>query len=404
MQKYNKYIISGISFLGVILSAILLKHHVDLGYKSPLCGLQENNGCNLLNRSDVSEIMGIPLAYLGFLFYGFAALLGLYLDRGKSFLKIIFLLSTIALIVDVGLLFYSIFIAETICTLCAMTYVVTLALFVLTYLEISRSKSGIFPDFNEWETQKVPMRQIFLFIAILVPVSGGFLNYAFSSTGGSATKVKSRGSYEDHLVIAENEYFKAYENSAENHFRVDPMSKKGPIKGIINIVEFGDYLCPRCGSMAEELENFSKRFPDEVSITFRHYPLDQACNPAITQPFHQGSCLLAYASYCALKKNKFWDMHHYFFKNQKKNLRGVSKDDVLNLAAEIGLSRAETAACMDEKETRQAIDMDIQEANELGINGTPTVFIDGRRMDFIDFLAERLVIYKKRKEKSGNGK
>jgi uncharacterized membrane protein len=389
------------AFLGVVLSTILLKHHVDLSYKSPLCGMEENNGCNLLNRSDISEVFGIPLAYLGYLFYGFVFFFGLYSEKVKSLLKIIFLMSAFALLTDLGLLSYSIFVEQTICILCAMTYVVTLVLFILSYREISRNKDGIFPDISDWQKQSVPVKQIIFFIAAFVPVSGGFFHYAYSS-GASSGQVKNRGTYVEHLIIAENEYVKTYESSPETHFRVDPLSKKGPVKGIINIVEFADYLCPHCRIMAAELDNFIKKFPDEVSVTFRHYPLDQECNPAITRPFHQGSCLLAYASYCALKQNRFWDLHHYIFDRQDALMKGVTKDDVLNLSTAVGLSRTMTSACMDEKETKQAIAMDVQEANELGINATPTVYIDGRKMDFNDFLAERLLLYKKKKGMSEN--
>lgn len=401
MQKNFKYIIVVLAFIGAVLSAMLLKHHVDLNYKSPLCGVEENNGCNLLNRSDVSEVFGIPVAYLGYLYYGFVLFLGLYSEKGKSLVKVIFLLSAFALVVDIALLFYSIFVAETVCTMCAMTYAVTLALFIVSYLDISSSKAGILPDFNEWQTQKDSMKQLLILVALLVPVSGGFFYYAFLSgagagAGGGSSQVKNHGSYVEHLIIAENEYIKAYEEKTEVRFRVDPLSKKGPTKGIVNIVEFADYLCPHCRLMADELDSFAKRFPDEVSVTFRHYPLDQACNPAITRPFHQGSCLLAYASYCALKENRFWNLHHYIFDHQDTLIKGVTKDDVLNLSAAVGLSRTMMSACMDEKETKQAIEMDVQEANELGINATPTVYIDGRKMDFNGFLVERLMAHKKK--------
>ena len=402
MLKNYRNIITIVAFLGVVLSTMLLKHHVDLTYKSPLCGVEENNGCNVLNRSDVSEVFGIPLAYLGFLYYGFVLFLGLYSDRGRSLLKIIFLLSTFSLLTDIGLLFYSIFVAETICILCLMTYIVTLILFIVSWRELSRDKSGYIPNLSEWQSLKVPMNQILVLIAAFVPVSGGFFYYAYSS-GGSTIQVKNRGSYIDHLVIAENEYMKTYEGTPETHFRVDPLSKKGPVKGIVNIVEFADYLCPHCRMMALELDNFVKRFPDEVSVTYRHYPLDQECNPAITRPFHRGSCLLAYASYCALKQNRFWDLHHYIFDHQDDIIKsgGVSKEEVLNMSAAVGLSRSMVSTCMEDKETKQAIQMDVQEANELGINATPTVYIDGRKMDFNDFLVEKLMLYKKKQDIHG---
>ncbi|MDH4263370.1 MAG: thioredoxin domain-containing protein [Spirochaetia bacterium] len=397
MQKNFKYIISIVALIGGIVSLILLKHHVDFSYKSPLCGVSENNGCNVLNRSDISEIFGIPLAYFGYVYYGFVVFLGLYSDRGKSFSKIIFILSVIAMITDLGLLSYSILEAETICTLCAITYAATLVILILSYLKVLNNKSGFIPDLNEWQTEKVSMKQVIFILSVLILVSGGFFNYAYSS-GTKGSSVSSRGSYVDHLIIAENEYIKAYENSPEKQFKYNPLSKKGPIKGLINIVEFADYLCPHCRHMAEELDRFMKKYPDEVSFTFRHYPLDQACNPAITRPFHQGSCLLAYASYCALKQNRFWDLHHYIFDNQDALIKGVSKDDALNLSAAVGLSRTMISACMDDMGTKQAIDNDVQEANDMGINGTPTIYIDGRKMDFNDFLVERLMLYKKRKD------
>jgi len=402
MLKYFKMIVLSVSLVGILLSIILLRHHVDPSYHSALCGVEQDNGCNVLNRSDISEVFGIPLAYIGFLYYGFALFLGLYSDRGKSFVQSLFLLSTIALVTDIGLLLYSIFVAETICRLCLLTYLVTIALFVLSYMHITQNKSGFVPDFLELNVQKVPMGQIVILIAAFIPVSGGFFYYAFASEGSN--KVKNRGSYADHIAIAQNEYIKAYENSPEIKFRGDPISKKGPVKGIINVVEFADYLCPHCKLMADELDKFYKKFPDEVSITYRHYPLDQQCNSAITRPFHQGSCLLAYASYCAAKQNKFWELHHSIFERQQLlSRKPVAVEDVLGLAATAGISRNFMSACLDEKETKQAILLDIQEANELGISGTPTIYINGRKMDFDDFLVERLLMYQKARLSRENG-
>lgn len=395
MKKYYTYLVLITSLIGIILSTVLLLHHLDYNFHTSLCEIGDSNGCNVLNRSSASEVFGIPVAYLGFIYYGFIFVLAFFSNRESSMIQWIMLLSLLGFFIDVALLSYSLLVEQTVCVLCAMTYAATFLILYLTYLKMNEKKLSLIPDMSSLKSNQVPLIYGVLFGFFIMIVSGGFFYELFAK---GQSRVNRGGSYMDHLEIAQNEFFKAYENQVPRNFRVEPFSKMGPLHGVLNIVEFADFLCPHCRHMAKELDRFSQKHPDEVSITYRHYPLDQACNPAITRPFHQGSCLLAYASYCALKQNKFWDMHHAIYDNQEIfEKEGVSKQAILVLAARLGLNRAALSACMDEKETKDTILMDVEEANEIGINATPTIFVNGRKMDYNENLFENLIYYLKQK-------
>jgi protein-disulfide isomerase/uncharacterized membrane protein len=396
-MKINKRILLLLAAaVGIIVSAMLLKHHFDLSYKSPLCGASEKSGCNVLNRSSASVLFGIPVALIGFLYYGFSFFMSLYYNRDKSLIQSVFILSSVALLVDITLLLYSLFVAETICALCSVTYLATIAIFSISLLELQHNKMGYFPSFSNWSKSMFSLTHVSVLSSLIVFLAGGYLFQAYSKN--QAVDVSKRGGYEDHMIIAENEYIKSYLNQTEYQFQNDPPSKKGPLKGILNIVEFADFLCPHCKIMTEELGKFAKKFPNEVSVTYRHFPLDQSCNRSISRKFHDGACSLSYASYCALKQDRFWEMTSEIFNNQGDLATSpVSEERLMSMSKSVGLNQGKFKACLSDDETKRVVELDVEEGINLGLQGTPTIYINGRKMDFNPHLSERLLMFEKQK-------
>jgi protein-disulfide isomerase len=107
------------------------------------------------------------------------------------------------------------------------------------------------------------------------------------------------------------------------------------------------------------------RHPNEVRLVFRNRPLPE---------LHPDAVMAARAAVCAGRQDKFWEMHDAMFKDQSALGEAALKDT----AARLGLDRRRFESCLDDaRGTLQALSVDNQAANELGVNSTPYFFIDG---------------------------
>jgi protein-disulfide isomerase len=148
-----------------------------------------------------------------------------------------------------------------------------------------------------------------------------------------------------------------------------PVAATGPVRGKasapITIIEFADFQCPYCREAEASLHAVLSRHPNEVRLVFRNRPLPE---------LHPDAVMAARAAVCAGRQDKFWEMHDAMFGDQSALGEAALKDT----AARLGLDRQRFDSCLDDaRGTLQALSVDNQAANELGINSTPYFFIDG---------------------------
>jgi hypothetical protein len=156
--------------------------------------------------------------------------------------------------------------------------------------------------------------------------------------------------------------------------RFDPKKKvtidttDAPVKGApmakVNIVEFSDFECPYCGAAHPALTALLGEFPGQVNLMFKNFPLEG----------HKNSVPAARASVAAQFQGKFWEMADKLFEHQRE----LSPEKIRELAASIGLEMARFDADMASAAVQQRIDNDKKEGTGLGIQGTPTLFVNGR--------------------------
>ena len=115
----------------------------------------------------------------------------------------------------------------------------------------------------------------------------------------------------------------------------------------------------------------------DVKLVFRHFPLDSACNARMEQQLHPDACLAAAASECAGKLGRFWEYHDQLFEHQKT----LDRDSLFRYAREVGLDIAAFRTCLDDPRTMDGIAADVDAATRLGVESTPTIFINGRRIE-----------------------
>ncbi|MBU2595827.1 DsbA family protein [Patescibacteria group bacterium] len=152
------------------------------------------------------------------------------------------------------------------------------------------------------------------------------------------------------------------ENSAVLSIRDDDWIK-GKREAKVSIIEYSDYQCPACSYASSSLDEVYQVYPNEVAIAYRHFPL----------PNHQFAFDAAIASEVAGESGKFWEMHDALFANQDK----ISKEEILSIAEFLGFSRNDFDQKMQDKKYKDAVYKDQIEGEDLRLDHTPTIYING---------------------------
>ena len=145
------------------------------------------------------------------------------------------------------------------------------------------------------------------------------------------------------------------------------------------VAVYSDYLCPFSRQFAQRVPGMRAAWGDRVTLEVRNFPLDQACNPAVTKAVHPGACTLALGAICARGQGRFWDYYTMAFSNPPPN---ASPADASRIAAAAGLDRATFSGCLGSPQTREQLAAEIAEATAAGVNSTPLVFVNGKRLGF----------------------
>ncbi|GMR21718.1 MAG: hypothetical protein BMS9Abin37_0033 [Acidobacteriota bacterium] len=150
---------------------------------------------------------------------------------------------------------------------------------------------------------------------------------------------------------------------------------RGPADAPVSIVEFTDFECPFCTAAHPFLKKVLERYPSEVRLVFKNFPLDMACNTDMAQQLHPYACRAAVMARCAGREDPelFWRFHDAIFEGDGFN------DEWLDAkAAELGLAGEKFASCVTGRETFDEVRADIELARSLGVNATPTLYVNGR--------------------------
>jgi protein-disulfide isomerase len=183
-----------------------------------------------------------------------------------------------------------------------------------------------------------------------------------------------------------DEYFREkaareFEQGPVRNLDLAGVPAKGPADAPVRVVEYSDFLCPFCRSLAGAFASFLPQSGDRVGLYFKNYPLEQSCNPNLKTTVHVGACALALGGLCAQDQGKFWPYHDKVYAAPPPN---PAFKDVARLAGEAGLDAAALESCMTSAKTRARLAAQIAEAHGAGVEATPTVFINGRRLSRIN--------------------
>ncbi len=139
----------------------------------------------------------------------------------------------------------------------------------------------------------------------------------------------------------------------------------GPEDAPITIVEFSDYECPFCQKWHDQVyKQIMAAYPGKIRFVYRNLPLTQ---------LHPQAMSAAEASLCAGDQNAFWKYHEKIF----ENANALNDDLYATLAADLGLNTTTFETCMNNRKHKAAVEADMQFAIDMGVQSTPTFFING---------------------------
>ncbi len=141
---------------------------------------------------------------------------------------------------------------------------------------------------------------------------------------------------------------------------------KGPATAPVTIVVWNDFQCPFCGRLAMTIKELSLDLGQEIRVVHRDQPL----------PFHKDAKLAAVAARAAGAQGRFFDMHDKLFLNQQ----ALDRDSLERYALELGLDMKRFRAALDDPRLGAAVEADAKAGEVLGATGTPTSFVNGRRI------------------------
>ncbi len=139
---------------------------------------------------------------------------------------------------------------------------------------------------------------------------------------------------------------------------------RGPADAPITIVEFSEYQCPFCARVTPTLKALEQKYAGKVRIVFKDFPL----------PNHAQAPKAAEAAHCAGDQGKYWQLHDQLFANQQQ----LQIADLKRHAAAVGLDQAKFDQCLDAGTHAANVQADADFGTELGVQSTPTLYINGR--------------------------
>ena len=164
------------------------------------------------------------------------------------------------------------------------------------------------------------------------------------------------------------------EDTAEETGSMLPDNTRGNKDSKVVLVEYGDYSCSGCAALEGRLKPVIEEFEDDVVFVFRHFPLTS---------IHPNSMLAASYAEAAGFQGKYWEFHDVLFANyQAWSSIGVdSRDDKMReYAGALDLDMDKLAEDLKDRRISQKINFNLQLGRDIGVNATPTLFLNGERL------------------------
>jgi protein-disulfide isomerase/uncharacterized membrane protein len=403
MKKKLKIAFIVILFIGLTISTYLFYRQISLISNSlnevtSICQVLSLGNCDDALKSD-DLIFSLPWTAWGFLYFLFflimAALSSFLKENFKYEANILSLSMSIAGIIVSTILLSSIALGKS--PFCVMCIIVHILNFALIYCL--------------WSSSDIKLKQVILSIKSVF-----YYLFLGKSENPSVYRTKTviilmvfflfialyqRLSFEVSIQSYYAQFNRISDNTSDNFLAIKPIhipvgnfdASIGPENAPVQLIVFSDFECPYCAEFAMECKKWIQEYPNKIRLSFKNYPLSSVCNPMMENDMHPQACKASMAAQAALLQNKFWIAHDLLFE------KGIGDDGFKMLVEQCNLDPTKFYQDIQSKEVEQKIQDDINLANQLGISGTPSVFLNKRKIEnlnpeMIKNLIEKILLNK----------
>ena len=360
----------GVLGLAASVAAAWVHYHllVNPDYSS-FCDISATVSCKQAYLSRYGSVAGVPVALGGVVFFTLVLLLAWAGRAGSqaadSAPAYILALSTVALGVVLYLGYASFFILKEVCPICVTTYVAVIGVFIIAGGASSVPISSV-PRRALRDLRVLVTRPIALIIAMLFLGGAGSAIAFFPHASQSGSSAKAQ------VPTLTEEQRSAFERWWAVQEKVDVPYPSDGAK--VLVVKFNDYQCPPCRQTYYAYESILTKYPpSDVKYLMKHFPLDPKCNSAIRSLVHPAACDAAAAAVMARTKGTFDRLTAWFFAHQET----LSAATIRTAAKEVGKIDDFDA---EYPNAIQEVRTDASAGGVLGVQSTPTFFVNGRRI------------------------
>jgi protein-disulfide isomerase len=150
---------------------------------------------------------------------------------------------------------------------------------------------------------------------------------------------------------------------------------RGSEAAAVTIVEYSDFQCPFC-ARAEKIvqEEVLAKYGDKVRFVYKQFPLTSI------HPWAEPASIIGLCVFKQAGNDAYWKYHTAVFEKQKDIPNEAPAAKLLTVAKEAGADEAKVKACFEAEETKQIVVATLEEAEKIGVDSTPTFFINGRKL------------------------
>ena len=328
--------------LGMVISALLwISHSAD--FALPCTG----GGCDEVARSPYSRIAGIPVAALGFAYFGLLVLIALsrlqYPEQWRAYGKMLAALSTLGVLAFAYFTYVQLFVLNLYakgapCWWCLAAAGTNLVVWLLslTGLRGALQATGVL-------TRELAQSVVVSLALVVAGLAYGGWQWNRATTAQT--------------IQTDNEKLTMLYLDGQGW-------RKGNKEAPLVIVEFSDFQCPACKQAYELLETqILPQLGDKALFVFRHYPLVN---------IHPMAWIAASATEEAGKQGKFWEMYAQLFESQQ----ALTRNRILKIAEELKLDVEKVRQAVDDQDIYfKKIYRDFEEGSKLGVQSTPSFIV-----------------------------
>ena len=341
-----------------------------------LCTPGEGVDCHYVLGSRWGRIGPIPTAVLGFAYFAMVAfwfaVIGIPNRIGRRWHFVPFVLTSLGFCSSLWFTYVMASELPVWCTWCVAAHVVNGLMWLLTTMMWPRSagkESGTSYPSN-------------LRAGLVLGISGTAVVIIFLSGLSYAQAVSAHRLRQKYLEVTSDIEYIAWRHSQSTVHEI-PIRSDDPVIGKVDapftLVVFSDFECVKCAEFHHNIHSLVSQFSGTLRCVFRHYPMSTKCNSNVERDLHYFACAAAFAAEAA-RVSGTREQHQAYDRLLYKNRKRFDEKPYPFLAAQTGIDPESFSAALSSDATRRRVLEDVALGGRLGVEGTPYLFLNGRRL------------------------